>query len=265
MLDAFAMIKIEVFRDLGFVVGGLVDRDTDLAARGSHGLRFQPGQPAFDIEVTHLAEIEQVFVELGPFLHAPTMHVVGQVIDIGQAVANRIGDRAGNGDEIDIVDADVADRAGSDPACPVLAAPAIDKIDQRIADALDGGDVEFHRSVAVVETPGAKFERTSVGIGRIIDPQGDGADRRTMLTREALCKRILLGIDDEVDLTLAIQGHILVAVPCDGSESHLLEERAECFRFRRGIFDELEAVSRHRVVPWGELHRDLLIQVAPGR
>jgi hypothetical protein len=68
------------------------------------------------------------------------MHVVRQVVDVGEPVPRRILRRAGNRLEVDVVDADVADFARRRA---VLAAPAVDEIDHRVADALDRRDVEL--------------------------------------------------------------------------------------------------------------------------
>src|SRR5471032_1406002 len=231
VLAAFAVVLVEVLRYLRFVVRRLVDRKAHLAARGRHGFRFQAGQLAFDVEIAHFAEVEHLLVEVGPFLHAAAMDVVGQVVDIGQAMADRIGLRARDGDEVHVVDADVADGA---LLAAVLALPAVDQVDQRIADALDGGDVQLHRAGLVVETPGAQFQRALVGMRGVVDADGDGAHGRAVVAREALRERVLLGVDDEVDVALAVQRHVLVAVAGDGGEAHALEQRTERLRIGCG-------------------------------
>jgi hypothetical protein len=43
VLDALAVIGLEIFGDLRLVVGALVDRDADLAVGAGHRLRFEPG------------------------------------------------------------------------------------------------------------------------------------------------------------------------------------------------------------------------------
>jgi hypothetical protein len=91
---------------------------------------------AFEIEVADFAEVEEARVVLRPLVHPAAMHVVRQVIDVGEPVPRRILRRAGNRLEVDVVDADVADLAGRGT---VLAAPAVDEIDHRVADALDRG------------------------------------------------------------------------------------------------------------------------------
>jgi hypothetical protein len=73
--------------------------------------------------------------------------------------------------------------------------------------------------------------------------------------RKALGEAVGFGVDDEVDLALPVQQHVLVAVAGDGHEAHALEQRAHRGRVRRGVLDELEAVGAHRVVPGGEGHR----------
>src|SRR5260221_7109392 len=84
MLDAFTAIGFEIFGDLRLVVGALVDRDADLAARAGHRLAAQAGQLALDVEIASLAEIEELLVEIGPLRHAAAVNVVGQMIDDGE-------------------------------------------------------------------------------------------------------------------------------------------------------------------------------------
>ena len=256
VLDAFAMVLVQVFGDLRLVVRRFVDGNADLAARRSHGLRLEARQLAFDVEITHFAEVEQVFIEARPFLHAATVHIVRQVVDIRQAMADRVGDGAGNGDEVHVIDADVADaaRSGRIRLVRALAAPAVDEVQQGIAHALDGGDVQLHRAGFIIEAPGAQFQRAAVHEGRVVDADGDGAHGRAVMAGKTLRERILFGIDDEIDVALAIQGHILVAVARDGREAHVLEQLAQCFWVWCCILDELETIGTHRVIPRLKLH-----------
>ena len=60
------------------------------------------------------------------------------------------------------------------------------------------------------------------------------------------CARFV--VDDEVDVALPVQRHVLAAVPRDHREAHALEQVAQQVRIGRGVFDELEAVRAHRVV-----------------
>src|SRR6185437_8608124 len=60
--EAIAMVGREIFLDLRLVVGALVDRDADLAARAGHRLRLQARELALDVEVADLPEIEEAFV-----------------------------------------------------------------------------------------------------------------------------------------------------------------------------------------------------------
>src|SRR5262249_48798153 len=143
VLDAFAVIAVEVFGDLPpLLVAFLVDRDADLAARAGEGLALHAGDLAFDVEVADLAEVEQPLVEVGPFLHPAAVHVVRQVVDVEQSVADWIEPGAGKGLEVDVVEADVADLA---LPRAVLAAPAVDEVDERVADPLDRRNVELAR------------------------------------------------------------------------------------------------------------------------
>ena len=94
---------------------------------------MQAGELAGDVEVADLAEVEELLVEPGPFVHAPALDVVGQVVDVVQADALRL--RVALADPVEI---DVVDRA--------LRAVAVDEIDLQAADALDRRDVELLRS-----------------------------------------------------------------------------------------------------------------------
>jgi hypothetical protein len=83
------------------------------------------------------------------------------------------------------------------------------------------------------------------------------------LARETLGERILFGVDDEIDVALTVQGHIFMAMPGDGGEAHALEQRPQGFGVRGGVFDELESVRAHRVIPWLEFHTRLLYRNTP--
>src|SRR5471030_697094 len=85
-----SVIGREIFLDLRLVVGALVDRDADLAARAGHRLGLEPGQLALNVEVADLAEIEEPFIEGRPFVHTAAMHIMSQMIDIGEADARGI-------------------------------------------------------------------------------------------------------------------------------------------------------------------------------
>src|SRR3546814_5570132 len=129
VLDALALVLLEVFGDLRLVVGALVDRNADLAAGACHRLRLQPGQLALDVEVADLAEIEEALVEGRPLLHAPAVDVVGQVVDDGEAGASRTLVGARQRLEGDVVDRDVV-------------AVANPPWNERIAEDLGGGGVQ---------------------------------------------------------------------------------------------------------------------------
>ncbi len=68
-----------------------------------------------------------------------------------------------------------------------------------------------------------------------------------MRAREALAEAVRLGVDDEVDVALPVQRHVLAAVPRDDRKAQPLEQRAQQLRIGRGVFDELEAVGAHGV------------------
>src|SRR5450755_1490220 len=101
---------------------------------------------------------------------------------------------AGKGHEVDVVNRNAVAVDGI----------AIDQIDQRIADALDSRNVELHRPRMRLDSPRALLDQPPVGMRGVLDPERHGADRRAVYAREALGKAVLLGIDDEVDVALAV-------------------------------------------------------------
>src|SRR6218665_3725420 len=253
VLYAFALVPVQIFLDLaGSFPALFIDRDADLAAGAGHGPALDAGELAFDVEVAQFAEVEQPLVEVGPFVHPAPVHVVRQVVDIAQAMAPGVqgfgGADAGQGLEVDVEKGDVADVAGLGA---VLAAPAIDQVDQAVAQALERRDVQLARAGRARIAPGAQVQRTPVsGLG-IVHAQRDGADTGAVLARKALGKAVGLGVDDEVDLALAVQRDGLVAMARDGPETQADKHPAHGLRAGGGEFDEFETVGAHGVVPAG--------------
>jgi hypothetical protein len=232
-LDALAVIGLKILGDLRFVVGALVDRDADPPIGAGHRLRLEPGQLALDVEVADLAEIEEALVKFRPQLHASAMDVVGQVIDTSQPDPRHSAIFQGR--EVDIVDRPLA--------------VSVDEIDQAAADPFDGGDVELHRSDLAVHRLGAERDRALVSLSRIGNPERDGAHGRTMQPGESLGEALRFCIKNEIGVALLIEGHLLRTVSCCGDKPQALEQRRERLRVGTGIFDELEPVGSHRVVP----------------
>ena len=240
MLNALSAVGGEVLGDLGSVVRRLVDRDPDLAAGTRHGLAAQPRHLAFDVEVAHFAKIEEALVELCPLVHPAAVDVVSQVIDVPHPRTDGIRFGA-----LDRYEVDIVDRA----ALTV----AIDQVEEAIANALDGGDIELHGTHVGSHTPRAKLLRPTVGLGGVANAESDRADGRPVHARERLRKTVGLGIDDKVDVTLAIQPDVLRTMPSDRYEAERLEEPTQCRRIGRSVFHKLEAVGAHRIV-----HHDVL-------
>src|SRR6185437_12895583 len=84
VLDAFAFVLAEELLDLALVVLALVQRDSDLAAWAGHRFREEAGLLALDVEVADLAEVEEPLVEVGPDAHPSAVHVVGEMVDVGE-------------------------------------------------------------------------------------------------------------------------------------------------------------------------------------
>ena len=79
--------------------------------------------------------------------------------------------------------------------------------------------------------------------GSILHAKRHRARRRTVLARETLAEAVRLRIDDEVDVALPMQRHVLAAMPRRDRKAEPLEQRAQQLRIRRRVFDELETVG----------------------
>ena len=220
VLDALAVIDVEVFLDLRLRVRGLVDGNADLAARARHRARREAGLLALDVEVADLAEVEELLVEPRPIGHAAAVDVVGEVIDELQAVPHRMAVHA-----VDELEVDVVDR-------PALAM-AVDQVQRRAADTLDRRQAQLHRAGRDLDRLGAQLQCAGIGQRRVLDPKRHAAGRWAMLGSEVRGRAARLVVDDEVDLALAIQHHVLGPVGGHLGEAHGFEHRS---RAREGGF-----------------------------
>lgn len=211
-----------------------VERDADHAIRGAHGLGGQAGVFALDVEITRFTEVEQFFVEVGPVGHAAAIHVVGQVVDDLEAGALRVAVHAFDEHKVDVID-----RAAF--------AEAVDPVQRRAADALDGRQVQFHRPGFDMDRLGAQLERAVVGLLRVLDAERHAAHRRAMLGRKVGGDAVGFVVKDQVDLALAEQVDVLGTVGRDFGEAHDLEDRLQGARRRRGELDEFKAHQAHWV------------------
>ena len=151
MLDAFALVLAQIFLDLADGVRlFLVQRNTDQTVRRGHRPRHQAGVFALDVEIADLAEIEEVLVILGPVVHAALVDIVGQVIDDVETAAFRMAVDTVEIHEINVVEGGA-----------IL--EAVDQVDRRAANALDGRQAKFGNAGLGLDRLGALFQGQLVG------------------------------------------------------------------------------------------------------
>ncbi len=232
VLDSLAVVLAQVFLDLALVVLRLVDRDANLPAGAGHGARDQSGLLAFDVEIADLAEVEQLLVEARPMIHPAAHHIVREVIDPCQPglFHSRLrGDRP----EVHVIDR--------------LVSVAIHQVDQRATDALDARNVQFHGTGALRARLRPQLDSPVEGVGSVLHPKGHCAGGRSVLPREALGEGVRLRVDDEIDVALIVQGHVLRAVSRHHRKAEPFEQRSQQLRVGSRVLDELESVGAHRV------------------
>src|SRR5579862_1892013 len=137
VLNALAMILLDELLDLIDLTAALfglrlIDRDADLAARRRKGTAREPGVLPFDVEVLLLAEIEDPAVEVVEIIHPTLAHVVREMVDRLEARTDGVGFDSRLHHEVDVVDR--------------RALVAVHQVDEAAADALDGRNVELHRT-----------------------------------------------------------------------------------------------------------------------
>lgn len=84
------------------------------------------------------------------------------------------------------------------------------------------------------------------GLGALVFGTSTGRSV-AMCGGEGLGEGIGFRVDDEIDVALPVERHLLRAVAGNLGEAHRLEESAELLRFGMGVFDELETIRAHRV------------------
>ena len=123
------------------------------------------------------------------------------------------------------------------------------KVPSDAVGGLDGGDVELHRPDLRRHRPGAELDCAPIRLGGVAHAERHGANRGPVDAGEGLRETVGLGIEHEVDVALAIERHVLRAVARRRAESHHLEEPGKRCGIGRRVFDELEPVGAHWIVP----------------
>ncbi|MCY1354756.1 hypothetical protein D9M69_411470 [compost metagenome] len=162
---------------------------------------------------------------------------MGQVVDALQAHGVVIRRTALDELEVDVVDA--------------LVAVAVDQVQQRTADALDAGNVQFAEVGVAADQGGAPGLDVGGGLGRVLHPEGHGAGARAVLQAELAHVAGGVAVEDDVDVVLLEQPDFLGAVLGGLGEAHGGEQLAQlldAFGGRCGEFDELETVGPDGVV-----------------
>jgi len=127
-------------------------------------------------------------------------------------------------------------------------AVAVDEIEVRAADPLDGRDVQLHGPDRALHRLRAALHRQLERLGRVADPESHGVGRRAVGLAESRGLALRLHVEDEVDVALAEAEHVLGPVLRHRREAHLLEQALEPLRLGRGELHEFEAIGAERVL-----------------
>ena len=120
----------------------------------------------------------------------------------------------------------------------------------------NGGNVQLVRTDASFIAFRAESFRAAHGLDFIIRAQADGADRGTVHEEIGMGEGISFGVDDEVDVALPVEQHVLAAMPAGDGKTEFGQKLAED-GLRIGIGRELDegcAAEQRRCRRVEELH-----------
>src|SRR6202011_4865337 len=129
MLNALALILVQIFLDLTFVVGGFIQGNPDLPARTGQRAGIKTSHLSGDVEIADLTEVKEISIKLVPTVHGAAKHIVGQVIDIVDAATRWHLIALAGPVEFGLIGR-------------TLGAKSVDEINQAAADAKDRGSVD---------------------------------------------------------------------------------------------------------------------------
>ncbi|MCY1514163.1 hypothetical protein D9M68_486920 [compost metagenome] len=240
--------------DGGVAVLRDVQRQADAAAAAADGTALHQ---AVGVRQHHLVvgfEVQHALVEQYPVVQAVSRQCQGHVVDALQLAAfagRRIED------EVAVVDGLAGGRL-------------FHQVDQAAVRSAHGGNLALvgpHQAAIglALELAGALQ-----GAGAVLDPQRRGAERRAVGLEIAMGEGIGFGIEDDIDVALAQQAHVLGAVLAGAGEAQALQPAGElgALGLVHGEFEELDPVvaagrrRREEDVEVGRGHRVLGQQLA---
>ena len=213
MLDAFAVELHQVLFNLPTTLARLfIERDADFAVGCRQCLGREAGVLPLDVKKTYLAKVEQPGIKIGPERHAAPVDVVCEVVNQRQAVAHRVPVHPIDKFKVNVIDG-------------LTVFKAVNQVQGRPANALDGGQVQLHRAGTHFHGLGTKFKRPAVGMVRVSDTKGHAARTRPMLGGKVARHAFGFAVDNEINAALTVQHHIFGTVPCHQREAHALKNR----------------------------------------
>ena len=238
VLNAFAVELHQILFNLPTALFGLfIQRNADLAVRRGQRSGREAGVVALNVEEANFAKIEQPLVKIGPERHASAVHVVGQVVNQLQAVAHRVVVHP-----VDKVKVNVVDR--------LAVFETVNQVQRRAANAFDGRQPQLHRAGGNVDRLGTQRQRAVVGVVRVLDPKRHAAGTGPVFGGKVGRHAVGFTVDDEVDLPLAVQHHVLGPVFGHQREAHALEHRLQQARRGGRKLHKFKAHQAHRVVAY---------------
>ena len=234
VLDALAIVPLEVLDDLPLLRPILVDRNPDTSARGGQGTAVQAGKLALDVEKPDLFEVEDAAIEVEPHVHVALVDVVREVIEVVEA--DTLGMRLGDPVELSVIGRGLV--------------IVLDEVDQATADPDDRGYI--HRLAGAGILFCALRDGVLQSVAGIDDAPRHGRRAGSVFVDEGLGVAARLIVQDVGDVALLPDLDRLRPVRGDEAVPHAREQFAQLLRLGVCELHEFEAVG-----PGGILPRDL--------
>ena len=234
MLNALAVVLQQILLDLTAAAALFVERNANLAIGSRHGPGLEAGVLSFNVKEADLAEVKQLFVVRRPVIHAPAVHVMGQVIDKAKAAALGPPVSAVEIDEVDVVNRGAF-------------GIAVDQVQDGAANAANRRQLEFHGAAGDVDGLRALGQRPRVSGRGVMHAKGHTAGARAVLLGVVRGGRVLVVIDNEIDIALTPQVHVFGFVARHRGKAQHSQHRLQCAPLQRGELNEFKAVKAHGV------------------
>ena len=212
-------------------LGALVDGNAEFSTWRFERVGGQSGLGTTYVEVANLFETEDILVKFRPLLHFALGHVIGQMVD---------GDKA-----LFLHPLRSAQVDKTKVFIGFVLFVIVDKVNDAFADSIDSR----HRRavgtqiIALLTLLRATLDRFPQSLFRIDHPPAHGRDRRAVLLREFLRKRLVRAVEQKMDVSLPVIVDIPGFMLFQARKTEFQKQMMQVFRPGGSEFDEFDSIQ----------------------